>query len=670
MTQLSQQKPKEPTTTPKSITSREGTASSAIPAAFEMFEPGTCDQVLPVNAVRQVIRFGRLVQLIYNGAITSDRVRLTGVSKSLPVILPRQLLHPALVEAAAHSPSITGLKLQGGVSPVEGLGIPVDELELPLVRTISLEKVEDLSKGELKFLKSRPGIEEELRESGEVMVRLERPGTAPFIRLAIQPAAATSSDAPVSSGTADNRLRQQLQAAAGMQTGQQGASNFPYKLAIYLPFEQTWTLLGYSRGMLVNTVTLAPQEELSIEVFSWDRTTTSTEDTSSFEGEQSFENTSTSRDTSDTLHEMTRSSKYSLEMSLEASVKIVPFTSSFNLGTGFEEATNDAVKETVTELREATEKASSRVKISRTSKVTTTREFGSERRTTRRLRNPNQCHTLNIDMWEVLSTYRVETKPSKEGVRLCVLLPNPVFREIPTFTRHTLRQHASVLKRVLLERELEPGFEAARLLAARDRACDILCETCACETTTQIEDISRSLGSLVVNVVQTFRTLQGATLEQYSDELVIGPIPQQPSSEAKTKLSRWCFARALEIKQMAFFQALEKLVEDTYYAQVITEVEKNVELSALIPKGAASPSAKLQWIQRQLVSQTVIDPANGARLRGMLNQIQAATQPALTDEAVAALLAAFALFDPAALTATALESDQSLKSRLKDEIYK
>ena len=44
-----------------------------------------------------------------------------------------------------------------------------------------------------------------------------------------------------------------------------------YDIGLFTTFEQTWTLAGYSRGSLVNSITLAPQEEITIEIFTFDR---------------------------------------------------------------------------------------------------------------------------------------------------------------------------------------------------------------------------------------------------------------------------------------------------------------------------------------------------------------------------------------------------------------
>lgn len=55
------------------------------------------------------------------------------------------------------------------------------------------------------------------------------------------------------------------------------------ELALYLPWKQQWWLQGYSRGQLLHSFALAPQEESVIEISSWDRRKTETEISTSSE---------------------------------------------------------------------------------------------------------------------------------------------------------------------------------------------------------------------------------------------------------------------------------------------------------------------------------------------------------------------------------------------------
>ena len=80
----------------------------------------------------------------------------------------------------------------------------------------------------------------------------------------------------------------------------------PMPLALYLPFRQQWKLRGYNRGRLVNSFTLAPQEEQTIEVFKWDRLATTLDSTTTFESDETNESSSTRRDTTDVARDVSK----------------------------------------------------------------------------------------------------------------------------------------------------------------------------------------------------------------------------------------------------------------------------------------------------------------------------------------------------------------------------
>src|SRR5690606_23283067 len=51
-----------------------------------------------------------------------------------------------------------------------------------------------------------------------------------------------------------------------------GKAKLPsYEIGLYTSFEQEWELKGYSRGALLNSITLSPREEVTVEVFTFDR---------------------------------------------------------------------------------------------------------------------------------------------------------------------------------------------------------------------------------------------------------------------------------------------------------------------------------------------------------------------------------------------------------------
>ena len=66
-------------------------------------------------------------------------------------------------------------------------------------------------------------------------------------------------------------------------------------------------------------LSLGPQEETTIEVFSWDRSRRSLEQSSSTDVEQSFESSDTTKDVVDVVKDMTRNENLQLQANASAS---------------------------------------------------------------------------------------------------------------------------------------------------------------------------------------------------------------------------------------------------------------------------------------------------------------------------------------------------------------
>jgi len=109
-------------------------------------------------------------------------------------------------------------------------------------------------------------------------------------------------------------------------------------------------------------------------------------------------------------------------------------------------------------------KASTKVRTRRVSKITETREWGSEERITRKVKNPNVCHTLNLDYFEVLAHYEIATRFLQDDARLCAMIANPVV--VVEFTREVVRVNETPLSDALLDGALRDGFVACRTLEA------------------------------------------------------------------------------------------------------------------------------------------------------------------------------------------------------------
>lgn len=252
-----------------------------------------------------------------------------------------------------------------------------------------------------------------------------------------------------------------------------------FELVLYLPYRQTWELLGYSRGELLNSVSLGPQEETTIEIFTWDRLKRMREEAFVFEQEGTLDVAFTDKVTTETIKEMTTSADWGWNVKGEVTVPLEYVDIGLEAGYDNRDSVKTLHRGTQQVIGEAVRKASSRIKSSRQTKVTESEELGRETKVARKIKNPNMCQTLNLDYFEVLATYRVTTRPLLEEARLCVLAPNPISDAID---RQFLLGFEGELRDALLSNTYLPGFDAARKLAAWERLCSIRCAPpCPCE---------------------------------------------------------------------------------------------------------------------------------------------------------------------------------------------
>ncbi|MEQ1711962.1 MAG: hypothetical protein ABL908_11250, partial [Hyphomicrobium sp.] len=259
--------------------------------------------------------------------------------------------------------------------------------------------------------------------------------------------------------------------------------------AAVIAWKQIWTLQGYSRGRLLNSLTLAPQEETVIELFSWDRHKRQLDQSQQTDIERSSDFEQKSQDISDVFDEMSNRSELERHAGVQFEGRLGDEKNYMKLNAegkiDAKEGMTSVSKNNVKRINELTQKAASRVKSSRVTKISETMEVGREQRITRKVRNPNMCHTLSLDYYEVMVTYRVETQPNPDGAFFCLLMRNPFADplsalHLPRFNREHLRVYSGQLRNSLTAPDLAAGFEAARYLEARERSKLIACDRYVC----------------------------------------------------------------------------------------------------------------------------------------------------------------------------------------------
>jgi hypothetical protein len=236
-----------------------------------------------------------------------------------------------------------------------------------------------------------------------------------------------------------------------------------YEIGFISEYEQVWDLVGYSRGGLVSSLTLAPEEEFTIEVFSWDRSRLEQESSETTETERSVETSSLARVSAQLNSELTETTDRDANVGLGVPLPIGPVNVEASGQAGVSNSITQSIKSTVDTISETTRRASERFKSTTQVKVVQTRETGSETRVTRRIRNPNRGRTLTVHCFEVMEHYKITTKLLRaEKFVLLAEVPQP--RRIDIYF---VLAHEEKLQRALLGPTFLPGFAAAKKLLAQ-----------------------------------------------------------------------------------------------------------------------------------------------------------------------------------------------------------
>ena len=243
-------------------------------------------------------------------------------------------------------------------------------------------------------------------------------------------------------------------------------------VAILLPWRQTFALEGFTRGNLLSSLALAPGEETRITVASWERRAKALVQSAETETEQTFDYTSTTRDTEDVFKEMVQSNEFSAQAHASLDASYSSGVATVQLGAdGSLSQTNSlsATARTSTQhVQESVSRASTRVRARRITTISESLERTTSTETVRTIRNPSMCSTLTLNFHEVLAHYTVKMSFDKPAVRIVVLVPNP--HHVTKFDELAVRMHEATLRQGLLDAALVDGFEACRLLKAYSAA--------------------------------------------------------------------------------------------------------------------------------------------------------------------------------------------------------
>lgn len=210
----------------------------------------------------------------------------------------------------------------------------------------------------------------------------------------------------------------------------------PYD-GIYLPvalcvsFEQEWRLWGYTRGELLTSLSLAPGEQLNLEVHSWDKSTRRTEQELATESEIRSSEKLTQRDALTVAQEYAQQNNTKVDASGVIPIPDLPI----KLGVTATTDVRNGMKRTTDSLRDRTVEASNTLKANRKARIEISRDVGREEKQTRVVENTNRCHTL-LPLFRGDVGLHGNDAPSRGGT-VCVAPqpPREVYRRVDLVSR-------------------------------------------------------------------------------------------------------------------------------------------------------------------------------------------------------------------------------------------
>ncbi|WP_395703595.1 hypothetical protein [Aquabacterium sp.] len=179
-----------------------------------------------------------------------------------------------------------------------------------------------------------------------------------------------------------------------------------WDLFLMLKYRQDWRATGYGLGELLHTVSLMPNEELTLELKTWETSKTQQDEEVSLDEKHvsDIKNTSSSAKEA-TAEDQTKTHEY-----VDAKAGYSGFGFDVSVKAGWSQDVSDMHKDFAKQTQERSEQATNETRASRKVKIAVSRETGSEAKTTRKIKNINQAHTLNVNYFEVLREYTVSQK--------------------------------------------------------------------------------------------------------------------------------------------------------------------------------------------------------------------------------------------------------------------
>lgn len=240
------------------------------------------------------------------------------------------------------------------------------------------------------------------------------------------------------------------------------AGNTQFVHGTMLEYEITWNPVGTALGELLNTITLAPCEQVNVAVADWMRREMASQTQATDVQQQSFQEMTHDRLILETMQSTVKNKSIAgavggsrssgLSFPLKDGAKL-DLTSSFAGGFSGSAQTQNIAINTTNQLSEHITQAASFVASQRSTIVFQATASEQQTYQTRTVRNHNHCHTLTLVYYQINRNYLVET--DYKGKRDVIL----VKYDNADFDAQRAYCSAEVLKEALLDQSLLPCFD-------------------------------------------------------------------------------------------------------------------------------------------------------------------------------------------------------------------
>ncbi len=177
----------------------------------------------------------------------------------------------------------------------------------------------------------------------------------------------------------------------------------PWDLYLMLKYRQEWTPGSIGLGDQLFTLSLLPNEELTLELKTWETSKTQQD----VEDATEVRNVSDVKQTGSSASEVSRGTETTENENVSGSAGFSGFGFGASVAAGWSQEVKNMQQEVAKQTRERVQQTTHEYKSSHKVRIAVSREEGSEAKTTRRIRNINQAYTMNATYFEVLQEYAV-----------------------------------------------------------------------------------------------------------------------------------------------------------------------------------------------------------------------------------------------------------------------